>query len=345
MQDAVGGATPGRLSLVQRAIGGKGASGFRGGSGGAATSELTAINPGGGDLALVVEATGGAGGNGGRGGIAGSAGAAHAATQAEGAAAISVEARAVGGAGAGPGASVSGDGGAATLGPVSARSTGGGIVTVTGEAIGGAGGTSRTGGGDGASALLDNAVQGDTSGSLTLVQRAIGGNAGSINFDFGAAGSAGVAGSAVSRLGKIARATQLSVTSYAAGGDSGDRSTTGHLDAADAEATAAFDRLALRISNGTNAILERIFEDAAAAAEFFGQNLLLSGLTSVTTSPGAFDLHFVLELTSDRTGGRFGTVFALGTVAIPEPATGTLMVLGLIVLVVYRRGAIRRAIY
>ncbi|MGH7337265.1 MAG: hypothetical protein ACREI7_06795, partial [Myxococcota bacterium] len=105
-----------------------------------------------------------------------------------------------------------------------------------------------------------------------------------------------------------------------------------------------FDELALRISNGSMSVFERIFDDAAAAIEFFGQNLFLSDLTSVSpTFPGRFDLQIALELTSDRTGGRFATTFALGSTPIPEPTTGTLTVLGLIVLVTRRRIATRRS--
>ena len=101
---------------------------------------------------------------------------------------------------------------------------------------------------------------------------------------------------------------------------------------------ADFEQLALRIRNGTNGVLERVFTNPSDAVEFFSQPLLLTGLTSTSSRfPGAFDLDVALEMTSDHGGTRFGTIFALGTAVVPEPGTGTLMLLGLVVVAVARR--------
>jgi hypothetical protein len=214
LEDAVDGSTAGLLRLVQKAIGGMGNSSL--GDGGSAVSRLNATNPGGGNLRVDLEATGGEVVN--AAGGAGVAGSAHVAADAEGERSVTIEAVATGGLGlTAVSGSTGADGGTATLGSLFGRSLGGESVSVKGTAKGGKGGDSFSLGvpGAGASVLVENAVNGETSGSLRLDQIAVGGDAGSRSSP--TATSAG-AGDAESRLTRSVSVGSVLARTEAAGG-------------------------------------------------------------------------------------------------------------------------------
>ena len=74
----------------------------------------------------------------------------------------------------------------------------------------------------------------------------------------------------------------------------------------------------------------------------FGEALAISTpVKSLWTFPGQFELHFGLDLTSHATGSGIGAAFAIGTGYVPEPDTGSLVLLGLVVLI-YRSGTTDR---
>jgi hypothetical protein len=226
------------------------------GEGGDASSQLEALNPGGGALALAAEAHGGAGGLRQRGGSASAA----AVSRSDGHADVSVSALAAGGVGGffTPAGSRAGDGGAAQLGPVYGESSGGGAVSVVGEAAGGAGGGSTNfgsgTGGDGVSVELVDAVGGATSGALSLLQRARGGDGGNTT-----TGTPGLAGQARSALTHTADVASLSLVSEAFGGAGGrvSRGSSTGSDGADAEAHAEGENSAGALRVGGSAVAGR----------------------------------------------------------------------------------------
>jgi hypothetical protein len=195
--DAVSGSTAGRLTLEQVAVGGDGA------PGGAASSRLSAQNPGGGALEALAEAVGGDGfdwttGN------PRDGGAALAAVHAEGEGEVTATARAQGGEGWANGS----DGGTASIESAYGRSHGGERVHVTAWATGGMAGFGE---GAGASTTLVDVVDGDTSGQLLLTQIAEGGLANGHGYP----ASAGTAGDATSVLRRTKSVGRLSLTSIA----------------------------------------------------------------------------------------------------------------------------------
>jgi hypothetical protein len=95
----------------------------------------------------------------------------------------------------------------------------------------------------------------------------------------------------------------------------------------------AFQELHFRIENGELALVDEVFSDVASAVGFFNGAL---DLFDAAELPGGFsplDLRIVLELESAGVGSGFAARFALGSVAIPEPSTGALLLVGLLAMV------------
>jgi hypothetical protein len=93
-----------------------------------------------------------------------------------------------------------------------------------------------------------------------------------------------------------------------------------------------FEELRFRIRNGETTLVDEDFDEADDAVDFFQRTLELALGPGVVT----LDLHFVLELESESAGSGFSTLFALGTTVIPEPSTGALLALGLLLIAVRR---------
>jgi hypothetical protein len=89
-----------------------------------------------------------------------------------------------------------------------------------------------------------------------------------------------------------------------------------------------FEELRFLIRNGETTLLDEDFDETDDALEFF------QGPLGLELGPGVvpLDLHFVLELESERAGAGFSTLFALGTIPVPEPSTGSLLLAGLVLL-------------
>jgi hypothetical protein len=87
-----------------------------------------------------------------------------------------------------------------------------------------------------------------------------------------------------------------------------------------------FEELHFEIRNGERVLVDEDFDEADDAVDFF------QGTLALALGPGIvpLDLHVVLELESERRGSGFSTLFALGTIAIPEPSTGSLLFVGLV---------------
>jgi hypothetical protein len=240
MIDAVRGATAGLLTLVQRAVGGTAGSGGAAGAarGGEGRVSLDAVNSGGGDLALVLEAQGGSGqatsitsGAGLAGGIGAVDGAL---ARSDAGRSVSIDAQATGGAG-GIGGRLSGSGGAGAgveFGRISASSDGG-PVAVRVEGVGGGGGNGQVdAGGDGASVHLLDLASGETSAAIQLTQIARGGFAGRSQ-----EAAPGTAGEASSRVSRRASAAALEVVTQAFGGSGGSGVTHTGLEARGGDAS------------------------------------------------------------------------------------------------------------
>lgn len=92
-----------------------------------------------------------------------------------------------------------------------------------------------------------------------------------------------------------------------------------------------FSELFFRIENSGDVVLERAFGQADEAIRFFSSILDLGDFDDLLNTT-VIDLRFSIERADSTLGERFGTVFAVGTVAVPEPGTGLLLVTGLIIL-------------
>jgi hypothetical protein len=95
-----------------------------------------------------------------------------------------------------------------------------------------------------------------------------------------------------------------------------------------------FEEIRFQIWNGETALVDEDFDEVDDAVDFF------EGTLDLALGPGTvpLDLHFVLELESERAGAGFSTLFALGTIPIPEPSTGNLLLVGLLLLSTRRAG-------
>jgi hypothetical protein len=97
--------------------------------------------------------------------------------------------------------------------------------------------------------------------------------------------------------------------------------------------SAGFDELRFLIRNGETALVDEVFGEVDDAVEFFQDKQF-----AFVLGPGVvpLDLHFVMELDSGGVGSGFSATFALGTIPIPEPSTGSLLLVGLVLLAVRR---------
>lgn len=215
VRDSVSGSTSGLLVLNQSAIGRA--------QGDAATTSLTATNPGGGDLTVNVTAT-----------------AANGFTNQDGGEAaidfvdvtasgnVIVTGVATGGNGGNPSFHDAtgrfGSGGDALIGSMTGRSTGGGDVVVEATATGGSAGIHDSGAhplaanGDGGGVRLENVVDGETAGHLTLSQIAIAGDRTGLRDPNPTGAPPGRSGEATSRIDRSRSAEHLTVHSEARGG-------------------------------------------------------------------------------------------------------------------------------
>jgi hypothetical protein len=92
--------------------------------------------------------------------------------------------------------------------------------------------------------------------------------------------------------------------------------------------SAAFEELHFQIRNGEMELVDEVFSEVGAAEAFF------QGTLGLVLGPGvvALDLHFVMELESGGAGSGFSTLFALGSIPIPEPSSASLLLVGLVIL-------------
>lgn len=340
MTDAVSGSTPGALTLHQHAQAGQGGPNTSAESsrGGDAVSSLSADNPGGGDIRIVSEATGGRGrdlfsrdhvafgfdGDAGDGGTA----RASAVVDHPGAQDVSVSAIARGGAGARVfddvvGSQDSGDGGEALLGIVYGRSAGGGDVSVSGRAEGGNGGRAKEDAsalpGAGAPAILVDAVDGDTSGTLELSQTAIAGHVGLTLL-----GVSPGAANAQSSLTKSTSSSSLQVATEARAGNASWRNAptgTAHpagdslaeAHAANDSGDAAVRALSVGGRGGTG---------NGGAAGGRGGNARLDVSATTTGDQQAIRVGDLSAALSGATGGLGGSATSGGQPAAGAPAKG-----------------------
>ncbi len=98
-----------------------------------------------------------------------------------------------------------------------------------------------------------------------------------------------------------------------------------------------FSTVRFRIENAGELLLEQVFDRAEDARVFFGTVLDLGDYDDALMITG-IDLQFTLLMDSTTQGARFGTYFAVGTVVVPEPGTGMLLVMGLILMARRSRG-------
>lgn len=92
--------------------------------------------------------------------------------------------------------------------------------------------------------------------------------------------------------------------------------------------TTAFEALRFQVRNGETSLFDETFSEVGAAVDFF------DGTLDLALGPGVvpLDLHFVLELQSGGANSGFSTLFALGTMPIPEPSSAILLFVGLLLL-------------
>jgi hypothetical protein len=119
------------------------------------------------------------------------------------------------------------------------------------------------------------------------------------------------------------------------GQDSLDGVFVSFLDSAiDAEQN--FADVIFRIENEGDVVLERLFDGFLDAELFFSSTLDLGDFDD-QLDVTKVDLRFILEQTHSATGAQLGTYFAVGTIPVPEPGTGILVAVGLVVLASRRR--------
>jgi len=92
-----------------------------------------------------------------------------------------------------------------------------------------------------------------------------------------------------------------------------------------------FEETLFRIENGGELLLERRLTDVDDARVFFSTILNLGDFDDGLFFFGV-NLRFTMESMSGAAGSGLGTYFAVGTVAVPEPGTGILLISGLIIL-------------
>ncbi len=91
-----------------------------------------------------------------------------------------------------------------------------------------------------------------------------------------------------------------------------------------------------RIENEGDVLLERLFDGFLDAELFFSSTFDLGDFDD-HLDVTRVDLRFILEQTHSATGAQLGTFFAVGTIPVPEPGTGILVAVGLVVLASRRR--------
>lgn len=94
-----------------------------------------------------------------------------------------------------------------------------------------------------------------------------------------------------------------------------------------------FQELRFQIKNGSTALVDEIFTEMEEAEEFFQGTLHLE-IAPISLS--GVSLEFVMELESGGVGSGFAATFALGAVPIPEPSTGSLLMVGIVLLAMRR---------
>lgn len=92
-----------------------------------------------------------------------------------------------------------------------------------------------------------------------------------------------------------------------------------------------FSTLRFRVGNAGETLIERVFDRADDALVFFSTVLDLGDFDDLLTIT-EIDLEFALSMENGTLGASFGTYFSVGTVAVPEPGTGTLLALGLVLM-------------
>ena len=101
----------------------------------------------------------------------------------------------------------------------------------------------------------------------------------------------------------------------------------------------SFSTVRFRIDNAGETLIEQVFDRAEDALVFFSTVLDLGDFDDALTIT-EIDLQFTVLMDNSTQGARFGTYFAVGTVAVPEPGTGTLLVLGLMLMARRTRSAV-----
>ncbi len=225
MLNVVSASTSGSIRLIQNAQGGNGGNAQNGGSpglAGDASSSLTFVHPGSGDLILGVLALAGKGGAGTAGIDGRDGGLGHVAASGTAAGDVSVTANVIPGGGGDSANAQAGHGGAISVAPrsVVGTSTGGGDVAVALNVGEGQGGGAGVGGiaGNGSDISLTDIVDGFTAGRLTLTQFLNGGNGGTV----GAPGAqAGRGGNVFNSLTKSGSFDWLTVSTDTRAGNGG----------------------------------------------------------------------------------------------------------------------------
>ena len=309
IRDAVSGSTSGLLTLEQRA-----SAGFESDRSVGVRTSLVASNPGGGDLSIVVSASGPT-----------SAIVESASATADGAVDVSAVASGTTGASCCAGQ----NGGVAEVLSAFGRSTGNQAVSVRAEARGGDG-RSIAGAVAGADATLIDVVDAVTAGPIFLEQRAIGGDAN---------GGVGTAGNAVNSLTTVKAADSLAVRVESVGGDApGAPAAPGVGGTADAAADA---------TNTQGDVHVQVLADGGRAASSFFQTSVDGGKATAhasgTTSGDGHAVHVGGERTygaigglaigSQRTGGdavstSVGTALGDSLVVVLDGAQGGLAING-----------------
>jgi hypothetical protein len=94
---------------------------------------------------------------------------------------------------------------------------------------------------------------------------------------------------------------------------------------------AVFVDVNFRIENAGENLIDEIFSSADEARVFF-EAVIDLGELSAQLSAQFVDLRFILEMPETQEGSGFGIYLAVGTVVVPEPGTGVLMLIGLVLM-------------
>jgi len=103
---------------------------------------------------------------------------------------------------------------------------------------------------------------------------------------------------------------------------------------------AGFDALRLRITQDGNVIFDLSLGDASAAASFLDDRVLTFAIPPEAIEAGHTSIAVTLDLIGDEVSSAFLTNVAVGFSLVPEPGTGSLVVVGLL-LMTRRRGSRR----